>query len=566
MRKNNSWPILFTLFFASMAVYFLYPSIVLYQKDPEVQRKEINSSPDLRKKIINLGLDLQGGMRLVLEVDRSEVPKEAQKDLLDRAYTIIENRINGLGLTEPIIQKQGNDRLIIELPGLNDEKVAKEVIGSTAQLKFHVVREDILRDKAIQTVDKALRGVTETKEVVTDKSAESAEVKTAENIFAGSDDASTEVETVDSAVASDTETETVEVNISKMSEYLMPMGSDLVVLEKNRVKVQEILDNEKVTLALKKEFSRSMFAWGHDLTAVPNSNDKYRAIYFIKKQEAMSGETIETANSDVARGGFSAGSAVVSLKFNSKGARKFSRVTARNIDNRLAIVLDNTVYSAPSINEKISMGSAQISGSFTMDEAKNLAVVLQAGALPAPVEIIEERTIGPSLGRDSIQKATYAAIIGFGLVMLFMAIYYKGAGILAILALFMNVIFVLAIMASFGATLTLPGIAGLILIMGMSVDANVIIFERIKEELKLGKGVVTSIDAGYDRAFVTIMDANITTLFTAIVLYNVGSGPIRGFAITMIFGIMVSLFTALTFTKMVFHLLTASGKVKKLSI
>ncbi len=565
MQKSNTMSILFTLFFTALAVYFLIPSYTLYKKDSEEQRKEINNNPDLRTKIINLGLDLQGGMRLVLEVDRSEVKKEAQKDLLDRAYTIIENRINGLGLTEPTIQKQGTDRLIIELPGLNDEKVAKEVIGSTAQLKFHVVRDVATRDKAILAIDNALRGVKVTEEV--EKESASKDIETGDNIFTGSDNVEeTVADTTNESSTTTSETETVTVVGKKITEYLTQIGGDIAVLEKDRFKVDELLNNEKVVTALKKGFSRSMFLWGHDVISSKGTTQKYRSLYFVKEKEAMSGENIEEAHPDVARDGFSAGAAIVSLKFNVKGARKFSRVTAQNIENRLAIVLDNTVYSAPTINEKISMGSAQISGSFTMDEARNLAVVLQAGALPAPVEIIEERTIGPSLGRDSITKATYAAIIGFGLVMIFMAIYYKGAGILAIVALFMNVIFVLAIMASFGATLTLPGIAGLILIMGMSVDANVIIFERIKEELKLGKGVITSIDAGYDRAFVTIMDANITTLFTAIVLYNVGSGPIRGFAITMIFGIMVSLFTALTFTKMVFHLLTASGKVKKLSI
>lgn len=557
--------------FTVMAVYFLMPSFTLYQKDPETQRKEINEKPELRKKIINLGLDLQGGMRLVLEVDRSAVKKSAQKDLLDRAYTIIENRINGLGLTEPIIQKQGNDRLIIELPGLNDEKVAKSVIGSTAMLKFHVLRKSTVRDAAINTINKALRGIIDTTTEAEDTA--SSEVKEAENLFTGSDTPVGDSAKEEVAAVTDTTSKNAGVDSSStktgfkpITEYLSMRGDDIIVLENDRNKVQAILDNERVATALKKEFSSSLFLWGHDKEIDQSSKKEFRTLYFVKKKEAMTGENIEEAFPGIARGGFQSGGSIVSLKFNAKGARHFSRVTAANVNNRLSIVLDNTVYSAPTINEKISMGSAQISGSFTPEEAKNLSVVLQAGALPAPVKIIEERVIGPSLGRDSITKATYAGIIGFGLVLLFMAIYYKGAGLIAIFALFMNIIFVLAIMASFGATLTLPGIAGLILTMGMSVDANVIIFERIREELKLGKGVRTSIDAGYDRAFVTIMDANITTLMTAVILYNVGSGPIRGFAITMIFGIVVSLFTALTFTKMVFHLFTDSGKVKKLSI
>jgi preprotein translocase subunit SecD len=212
------------------------------------------------------------------------------------------------------------------------------------------------------------------------------------------------------------------------------------------------------------------------------------------------------------------------------------------------------------------LGRAEITGSFSMEEAKNLAVVLRAGALPAPVNVIEERTVGPSLGQDSIVKGLYASAIGFALVVLFMAVYYKLSGVIADIALFLNLIFVLAIMAGINATLTLPGIAGLILIIGMSVDANVIIFERIREELKIGKTVRSAIDAGYSRAFLTIMDANITTLITAFILLWVGTGPIKGFAITLIFGIIVSLFTALFVTRVIFNVATAQGSSTRLSI
>jgi preprotein translocase subunit SecD len=261
-----------------------------------------------------------------------------------------------------------------------------------------------------------------------------------------------------------------------------------------------------------------------------------------------------------------AGQAVVNLEMNRDGARRFSRVTAVNVQKFLAIVLDSTVYSAPQIRQKISQGQAQITGSFTNDEAKALAVVLPAGALPAPVTIEEERTVGPSLGQDSIIKGVNAFILGFILIIIFMIIYYKLSGVIADLALFLNLIFVLSIMASIGATLTLPGIAGLILTIGMAIDANVIIFERIREELSIGKTIRSAVDAGYSRAFVTIMDANITTLFTAAILMWVGTGPIKGFAITMIFGIIVSLFTALFLTRVIFNIITSSKNLKKLSI
>ncbi|KAA0258679.1 protein translocase subunit SecD [Deferribacter autotrophicus] len=254
------------------------------------------------------------------------------------------------------------------------------------------------------------------------------------------------------------------------------------------------------------------------------------------------------------------------IKFDSAGSRLFEEITRNNVGKRLAIVLDNNVYSAPVIREAIAGGEAQITGNFTMEEAKDLAIVLRAGSLPAPVKILENRTVGPSLGKDSIQKGITASIIGFVLVVLFMAVYYRFAGVIADIALFLNFIIILGVMGMFKATLTLPGIAGLILTIGMSVDANVLIFERIREEVRLGRTALSAIEAGFEKAMSTILDANITTLIAAIVLFQFGTGPVKGFAVTLSIGILASMFTAIFVSKTIFLQLYESKENRKLSI
>jgi preprotein translocase subunit SecD len=256
----------------------------------------------------------------------------------------------------------------------------------------------------------------------------------------------------------------------------------------------------------------------------------------------------------------------VSLNFDAKGARIFERLTGANIKKRLAIVLDDNVYSAPVIQDRIAGGRAQITGQFTMEEARDLAIVLRAGALPAPVEILEERTVGPSLGADSIRQGLNSIIVGMIIVLIFMVIYYRAAGVIADTALVMNILLIMAALAAFRATLTLPGIAGIILTIGMSVDANVLIFERIREEIRLGKTPRAAVDGGFSKATWTILDANITTLIAAAVLFQFGTGPVRGFAVTLSIGILASLFTALFISRLVFDYLLVKVKMKAVSI
>ncbi len=260
------------------------------------------------------------------------------------------------------------------------------------------------------------------------------------------------------------------------------------------------------------------------------------------------------------------GTPYVAIDFDSRGAKIFERITGKYVGRRLAIILDGVVYSAPVIQERIVGGRARITGSFSMEEAKDLAVVLRAGSLPAPVRILEERTVGPSLGRDLVRKGIFSLILGGILVVVFMVFYYKWSGIIADIALLLNVVIIFAFLSAFKATLTLPGIAGVVLTIGMAVDANVLIFERIKEELRKGTSVYASLDAGYSRAFITILDANLTTLITAIILYQFGTGPIKGFAVTLSIGIVASMFTAIFVTRIIFDYLLFRKKVSTLSI
>ncbi|HHE40569.1 MAG TPA: protein translocase subunit SecD, partial [Candidatus Cloacimonetes bacterium] len=293
-----------------------------------------------------------------------------------------------------------------------------------------------------------------------------------------------------------------------------------------------------------------------------------RPVYFLYDTVELTGTHLKTADVRIGQGMDPkiANKPYVSLQFDNEGSRIFANVTGSHINEQLAIVLDNIVHSAPVINDKIRDGNAMITGIGDMDEAKDLAIVLNAGNLPAPVNIVEERTVGPTLGSDSIKAGFKAAIIGLILVMLFMIIYYKISGIIANIALIGNVLIILAVLTMLNASLTMPGIAGIILTIGMAVDANVLIFERIREELRAGKSVRTAIDNGYKRAVITIADANITTLITAVVLYQFGTGPIRGFAVTLSIGILASMFTAIVVTKAIFDGVITRKPRKSLSI
>jgi preprotein translocase subunit SecD len=338
---------------------------------------------------------------------------------------------------------------------------------------------------------------------------------------------------------------------------------DMAVNTKNMYSLNKLLSKEEVQLKLKS--SSGQFLFSNNSETLAESGQYYR-LYYIEDKPELTGGVVEKAKANLGSlGGGNAGLPVVSLDMNSEGSKTWSRVTGANIGERIAIVLDGKVHMAPNIREKIPGGRTQIEGFADMNEAKDIAIILRAGALPAPVEIIEERTVGPSLGADSISKGKKSILIGLAIVFVFMLVYYRFSGIIANFALVWNIILILAVLASLGATLTLPGIAGLILTVGMCIDSNVIIFERIREELKKGKTPKSAIEAGYNRAITTIIDANLTTVIAALVLYQFGTGPIKGFATVLFWGILISMFTAVYVTRTIFYTITKTS-IKNLSI
>jgi preprotein translocase subunit SecD len=338
---------------------------------------------------------------------------------------------------------------------------------------------------------------------------------------------------------------------------------DMAVNARNMYALNKLLSKEEVQLKLKS--SSGQFLFSNDSETIAGSGEYFR-LYYIENKPELTGGVVEKAKANLGSlGGGNAGQPVVSLDMNSEGAKTWSRVTGANIGERIAIVLDGKVHMAPNIREKIPGGRTQIEGFADMNEAKDIAIILRAGALPAPVNIIEERTVGPSLGADSISRGKKSILIGLTVVLVFMLVYYKISGIIAIFALVWNIILILAVLASLGATLTLPGIAGLILTVGMCIDSNVIIFERIREELRKGKTPKSAIEAGYNRAITTIVDANLTTVIAALVLYQFGTGPIKGFATVLFWGISISMFTAVYITRTIFYTVTKKS-IKTLSI
>jgi preprotein translocase subunit SecD len=416
-----------------------------------------NHYPDL--EIVN-SETIEGREKIYLKMNVNRVA-EVKKMAVDQSLETIRNRVDQFGISEPEIIPQGDDRILIQLPGIKDTKRAKNLIGKTALLEFKLVDDE-------HSLEDALKG-----------------------------------------------------NI--------PEGGEVAY-----------------GLHLDRETGRQ--------TSAP---------YLLKSKTLLTGDALESAKVQISD---RFGEPHVAIKFNAQGSDDFDRITGENVKKRLAIVLDGNVYSAPVIQERISGGQAQITGAFTMEEARDLAIVLRAGALPAPVNILEERTVGPSLGQDSINKGTWSCIVAGILIFIFMVIYYRASGLIADLALAMNIILLLGAMVMFGATLTLPGIAGIVLTIGMAVDANVLIFERIREELRTGKTPRAAVEAGYAKAFLTIFDSNVTTLVAALFLFGFGTGPVKGFAVTLTIGIAASMFTAVFVTRIIYDYFIWNRKITAISI
>ena len=527
MKRNRRLVLIAALIAA--AVYYLLPSVEFYSMaDDEREAMELKSPGqlvDLKKRSLNLGLDLQGGIHLVLEVKTEGMEQQEAQDAVAQAQEVIRNRVDQFGVAEPTIQRQGENRIIIELPGVQDVQRAKDLVGQTALLEFQLLEPAEDRTRLIQRIDQVLAPQKEEEE-----------------------------EEEDLLLSSTAES-------TPLSSMLSLAGEDLTVSGRDLQRVKNLLNAPEAQelIPADVEFLFSSKPAGAE-------GNEFYFLYLVRKKPEMTGHMIQDAFVSIGQVVEYMGQPIVNFSTTDEGVRLFSRITGSHIGERMAIVLDESVYSAPVIQSKISEGRGIITGSGTQEEAKDLAIVLRAGALPAEVEIIEDRTVGPSLGRDSIEQGKTAAIYSMVLVVIFMVLYYRAAGLIADCALLLNMLFIMAVLAGFHATLTLPGIAGIILTIGMAVDANVLIFERIREELRSGKTVRAAIDSGYGHALSAIIDANVTTFLVGIVLYQFGTGPIRGFALTLCIGIVSSLFTAFFVTRTIFDLITRKAEQSTLSI
>jgi preprotein translocase subunit SecD len=499
---------------------------------------------------LKLGLDLQGGMHLVLEVDDPDgtMTAEAKADMIDRIDRIIRTRIDELGVEEPLIQKVGNDRLIVELAGMSDEERAKEIVQRNAFLEFKLVLPASEMEQALPRVDRAIvaaLGVDSIRAMGRDVRQEGPNVE--DLLFGGADTA----QAADSATSEESSEEDALRPFSSLLSFGDVEGTFLVAAEDMEV-VDQFLALPEVGRALPRNQS---LQWGSEIVA--RGARAYHRLFVLESDPFLTGAELEnaTAGRDP-----QFNTSQVQFELSRAGGRQFQRFSGANVGNYLAIVLDGQVMSAPVIRDRIgARGQIDMGANTPLEEARDLALVLRAGALPARVNIIEERTVGPSLGQDSIEQGELAGLFGVVLVIGIMLAYYRMAGLLAVGALAVYVLLVLGGLAGLGATLTLPGIAGLILSVGMAVDANVLIFERIREELRAGRATRTAVDEGFGHALSAIVDANITTLITALILFQFGTGPVRGFAVTLSIGIVASFFSALFVTRTLF-LMYLSGK------
>ncbi|MBV5288806.1 MAG: protein translocase subunit SecD [Pelodictyon phaeoclathratiforme] len=608
--KNKRFNLLLIAVVTLMALWSLWPTWSDYTLSKQLDsfasaqdslkyvlnhREELENA---RKKSLKLGLDLKGGMHLVMEVDQvdlfeqkawnkdgkftaimqnvrtkasqsdakvidlissefksqnirlsryfydirnsdqeivSKLEKESE-DALNRAKEIIRNRIDQYGVAEPVITTQGSRKIIIELPGVSDENRVRNLLKGTAKLEFRLLREPEVMVRTLDRINSYL-------------------VQNQQN------SAAVQVAPVpDSSSAA--LPAPVALSVPKPVAPVAPQSSatplyDVIGVFQNGTAFTTEQSKEYVVSLLHRSDIVALFPPDSELLLaakpdVGKNGEKLYSIYLVRKGPELTGGVITEAKATFGSEGVQP---EVLMSMNSEGTSKWARITGANIGKRIAIVLDGAVYSAPVVQSKIPNGNSVINGIESLEEAKDLEIVLKAGALPAPVRIIEERTVGPSLGADYIRAGMQSIIWGFVAVAVFMVVYYRQAGIAADVAVVLNILIVLSVLAGFNASLSLPGIAGIVLTMGMAVDANVLIYERIREELAEGKSVITAVTQGYERAFSSILDSHVTTLSAAFLLYTYGIGPIQGFAVTLMIGTSASLFTAIVVTREIFHLL-----------
>ncbi len=623
--QGNGFKIGLVVFFFALSAWYLYPSARNYfiqqridgmeqQEREEYERENLQRIRNVKEDALKLGLDLQGGMHVTMEVRTDALIRELATDVdqtfeevlaaarvtadetgasiidafameferrdpnarlsryfrdsdagitrrstngdvsqyllgqadnaIDRAISIIRDRVDRYGVTEPSIQKQGTRRVVVELPGIDDPERVRNLLKGTARLEFHLMAEPEELARALQ-------------QTITWYDTQ---VDTADAAMAEAADTSAVADTTavaDTSAVADLFEEVLDEPTNPLLAVMQPAGQGVefgLVSEQDTARVRALLSVPAV---------QDFLPVGVDLLYDANpagATEEGLEMYYllgVRDQVELSGEVITSARVDFDELNLPE----VTMVMNSEGSRTWARLTGANVNKNIAIVLDGVVYSYPTVINRIVGGRSSITGLASRDEAQDIVTVLMSGALPAPVDIVEERTVGPSLGQASIRAGFISVMVGLGLVALFMIFYYRTAGVVADLALLFNIIFIFGILAAFQATLTLPGIAGIVLTIGMAVDANVLIFERIREERGTGKTLKAAIDAGYSKAFSAIFDANITTFFVGAILYSFGVGPIQGFAVTLMAGILSSLFTAIIVSRIVFDYMVVKRRM-----
>jgi preprotein translocase subunit SecD len=613
--QGNGFKVGAVIFFLALSAWYLFPSLrglslnnrlegMSQEERIDYERDNFSMIESIKEKSLNLGLDLQGGMHITMEVGLRELISElagerrdeafdevlaaadarsqvesvslidafvdefenrdpdaslsryfrseeitrrssnaevtqylqAQgTDAIERAMQVIRNRVDRFGVTEPSIQTQGSRRIVVELPGIDDPERVRSLLKGTARLGFHLMADP-------GELNSSLQRIISYYEVDVAPPADSIDADEEEINEEAESDTSFDV----SQLLADTE-DLDEVG-NPLLDVLIPAGQGEVVF--GEVSVQDtsafnvLMADPEVQAMLPRDIELR-----YDANPSSVSGPEYYPVMAVNRNVELSGDAITDARVDFDQ---TTNQPLVDMEMNSEGARIWSRLTGANVDKKIAIVLDGVVYSAPTVLGQISGGRSQITNLASLEEAEDIVTVLKSGALPAPVEIVEERTVGPSLGVVARRAGFTSLMFGLIIVVLFMIIYYRGGGMVADMALIINIVFILGILAGFNATLTLPGIAGIVLTIGMAVDANVLIFERVREEQATGKTLKASIDGGYSKALSAIIDANITTFFVGLILYSFGVGPIQGFAVTLMAGILASLFSAIVFTRIIF--------------
>ncbi|HEU4993557.1 MAG TPA: protein translocase subunit SecD [Gemmatimonadaceae bacterium] len=540
--SNLKWRLIGIAALTALAAFFLFPrnKTVKTRGSDGVLRETVQRHVPLR-----YGLDLQGGMHIALEVDDSKQAVANKSEAIDRALKTVRNRIEGFGVSEPVVQKAGSDRIIVELPGIADQARALSIVESQAFLEFKITD----KTQALERVLPRLDAIIKDKGLATAKTGGAAAAtqptsaqKGLQGLLTGTDTGK-KADTSKKAAAAGTDSaakDSLQLNAGGALSNLIQQGAmqgEYFVETSNVPTVERFFSDSSVKAALPP--AREVL-WGTDSTVMGGRT--YKAFYVVDSRPIITGEYLTSAkpNTSPLEG------TIVQFEMNNVGGRKFRNETGKHVGDYMAIVLDGRVMGRPPVIQSAIGTRGQITmGGKDLTAAQDLALVLQAGALPVPLRVAEIRTIGPSLGKDSIAAGLRAAAIAVALIVVIMIVYYRFSGMLAVGGLCLYVLYTLAALAGFDAVLTLPGLAGFVLSIGIAVDANVLIFERIREELDRGKTVRTAIDEGFRHAMPAIIDSNVSTILTAAVLYQWGTGPVRGFAVTLIAGVTASMVTCI---------------------